>query len=181
MSEAAAEETVDFSFELTEREVVFDLDEELYPRDAIYGAAYLFIDRCYVFLSRPADAVVKVRLRTRTPKPEAELEALGGEFANELLNQLLRLRIGRATARIRETYITRAFFADEPDSTIADLLAELDAEELEEDPLEIQVPWETAQEQPDEEQPDKEQPAQEQPAKSAKDGSGADDAAEEHV
>ena len=100
----------DFSFELGEREVSFEIDEELYALDAIYGAAYLFVDRCYLFLSRPAERKVKVRLRTKEPAGEAQLEALAGEFANELLNSQLRFRIGRATAGIREQYMARAFF-----------------------------------------------------------------------
>ena len=35
--------------------VAIELDESLYPKDAIYGAAYVFIDRCYVHLDRVAD------------------------------------------------------------------------------------------------------------------------------
>ena len=45
------------------RRVSFVLDEALYPRDAILGAAYLFVDRCFLFLSRPADQQVEVRLK----------------------------------------------------------------------------------------------------------------------
>ena len=64
------------------------------------------------------------------------------DFANELLNQVVRQRVGEATAQIREYYMAKAFFADSNQTSIDALLAELDAEELEEDPLEIAVPWE---------------------------------------
>ncbi|MCA9593273.1 MAG: His-Xaa-Ser system protein HxsD [Myxococcales bacterium] len=135
-------EAVDFTFELSDREISFDLDEELYALDAVYGAAYLFIDRAYVYLARPADKKVRIRLRTKskTATPD-ELEELAGEFANELLNSQLRLRIGRATATLREQYMAKAFFGEQQSSTISELLAELDAEELAEDPLEVAVPW----------------------------------------
>jgi len=148
MSETPSDgaETIDFTFQLTDREVSFDVDEDLYSPDAIYSAAYLFIDRAYVFLARPAERKVRVRLRTKAAATEAELEALAGEFANELLNSQLRFRIGRATAPIREHYMARAFFGREQSATIAELLAELDAEELAEDPLEIPVPWQAAPE-----------------------------------
>lgn len=137
-----AEEAVDFTFQLTDREISFDIDEDLYAADAIYSASYLFIDRCYVFLARPTDRKVRVRLRAKEPGPSMDvLEALAGEFANELLNSQLRVRIGRATAGIREQYMARAFFGQAQSSTIADLLAELDAEELAEEPLEVPVPW----------------------------------------
>lgn len=138
-----AAETAEFTFELSSTEVIFPIDESIYPRDAIFGAAYLFIDRCYVFLTRPADGTVGVRLRPKGERSEEILEALAGEFANELLNQLLRARIAESTTKIREFYMQRAFFENTPShSTIDALLAELDEEELADDPLEISVPWE---------------------------------------
>lgn len=147
MSDAAenAPSPLELEFELGQRQVSFVLDEELYPRDAIYGAAYLFVDRCYVYLSRPADRQVAVRLRTKGPADEAALEALAGELANELLNQVLRFRIGESARKLREYTFARAFFSQPSRSSIDALLAELDQEELADDPLEIQVPWQGAE------------------------------------
>lgn len=142
MSEAGSEEMVELTYAVDDRRVSFTVDETLYPLDAIYGASYLFVDRCYVFLSRPADKQVEVRLKARQPADEAALDALAGEFANELLNQVLRHRVSESTAKIREYYMARAFFSTPVQASIDDLLAELDAEELEEDDLEIAVPWE---------------------------------------
>lgn len=125
------------------RRVSFTLDENIYPRDAIYGAAYLFLDRCFLFLTRPGDDRVEVRLKPKDDETDkAGLEKLAGEFANELLNQVVRVRVGESTAQIREYYMAKAFFADSNQTSIDALLAELDAEELDEDPLEIAVPWE---------------------------------------
>ena len=123
--------------------VALTLDESIYPMDAIYGAAYLFVDRCYVFLSREGDRMVEVRLKPKGESSSAALQALAGELANELLNQVLRVRIGDSTRKIREYYMARAFFSPSTQSSIDQLLAELDQEELAEDELEIQVPWET--------------------------------------
>jgi len=138
-------ETATFHYDVDGRTVAVVIDEELYPLDAIYGAAYLFVDRCWLFLDRPGDKQVQVRLRSKDAEPSADvLDALAGEFANELLNQVLRLRIGDSTRSLREYTLARAFFGDDggrPD--IDALLAELDAEELADDPLEIQVPWDT--------------------------------------
>ena len=126
-----------------ERLVRFVVDETLYPLEALYGAAYLFIDKCFVFLERPEDKKVLVNLRTKKSAKEEDLEALAGEFANELLNQILRWRVSEATAQIREYTMARAFVSHPAQTSIDALLAELDAEELEEDELEISVPWET--------------------------------------
>lgn len=145
MSEAAtlAPQTTELVYELEQGRVFFALDEDLYPRDAIFGAAYLFVDRCWVFLTRPADGQVGVRLRAKDEQAtEATLTALAGEFANELLNQVVRIRVAESTSQIREFYMAKAFFADQAQSSIDALLAELDAEELAEDDLAIEVPWE---------------------------------------
>jgi len=141
--DTASEDTRTFEYTLDVRRVSFTIDEDLYPRDALYGAAYLFVERCYVFLDRLEEQKVSVQLTAKGEADEAALEALAGEFANELLNQVLRLRVGQSTARIREYYLAKAFFTEPDRAGIDALLAELDAEELEEDPLEIEVPWET--------------------------------------
>ena len=140
----ATEELEELTYSEDGRRVSFTLDENLYPRDAIYGAAYLFVDRCWLYLSRPADDQVEVRLKGKEALDADGLAALAGEFANELLNQVVRQRVGEATAQIREYYMAKAFFADSNQTSIDALLAELDEEELEEDPLEISVPWEEA-------------------------------------
>ena len=136
------EEAEELLFTMEGGSLYLTLDEELYPRDAIYGACYLFIDRCYVFLGRPADRKVRVRLTSRSG--DGDLDALAGEFANELLNQAMRVKIGDATASIREYYMARAFFTTPAQASIDQLLAELDAEEMMEDDLEIAVPWQNS-------------------------------------
>jgi His-Xaa-Ser system protein HxsD len=120
----------------------FDVDETVYPLEAIYGASYLFVDRCFVFLSRPSPRIVNVRLTSRAPATAAELDTLAGEFVNEVLSQVTRLRLSQATARIREYYTAAALRAAASAPSVDDLLAELDSEELGDDPLEISVPWE---------------------------------------
>lgn len=125
------------------RSVAFVLDESVYPRPVVYGAAYAFMDRCYVFLTRPAERAIRVRMKSRDPQPApAALEALAGEFANELLDQLMRFELGEATAEIRKYYMARAFFGVTGSPSIDALLAELDSEEMADDALEIAVPWE---------------------------------------
>lgn len=136
------------------RRVALRVDETLYPLDAIYGAAYLFVDRCWLFLSRADDKLVEVRLKPKEETSPDALAALAGEFANELLNQVLRVRVGDSTRKIREYYMARAFFSTSTQSSIDQLLAELDEEDLAEDDLEISVPWDAPAE-----------PAADQPAR----------------
>jgi His-Xaa-Ser system protein HxsD len=124
-----------------DRVVLLRVDTTIYPLDAIYGAAYIFIDRCFVLLARPAENEVVVRLKTKEAATEESLDNLAGEFANELLNQALRHKLAAATLPIRERYMSRAFFTPPaPPSAIDAILAELDAEELA-GGVDVQVPW----------------------------------------
>jgi His-Xaa-Ser system protein HxsD len=125
-----------------ERTVHFQVDEELYSLEAIYSACHLFIERCYVRLQRPGERCVEVHLKARAEANRDELHALAGEFHNELLNQVLRERLGRANTALREAYMAKLFPSTSKRATIAELLAELDEEELAEEDLEIAVPWE---------------------------------------
>jgi His-Xaa-Ser system protein HxsD len=129
-------------FSLSKDSISFDVDESLYPLDAVYGACYIFMDKCFVFLSRSKETEVRVRLTARAAATEADLDLLAGEFANELLSQVTRQRLSQATTRIREYYTAAALRAATSAPSIDELLAELESEELLEDPLEIMVPWE---------------------------------------
>ena len=110
----SSSELEELVFDTDGRRVAFTLDEELYPRDAILGAAYLFIDRCFVFLARPADRMVQVRLKGKAA--DVDLESLAGEFANALLDQVVRFRVAQsltdvAPRAVLEEVQGRAYFA----------------------------------------------------------------------
>lgn len=129
-------------FSLGPDRISFEVDESVYPIEAVYGACYLFLDKCFVYLSRSGPQALSVRLTAQAAATPAELDALAGEFANELLSQALRLELSRGAARIREYYTAAALRAATSAPSVDDLLAELESEDLLEDPLEIMVPWE---------------------------------------
>lgn len=130
------------SFDSTHSIAVFSVADELYPRDAIYATAYIFIDRAYVLLDRQGDRIV-VRLRGKSPLSEADLHAMSGEFANELLAQTLRRRIASENGRIIEAVTALAIGAATglPVNPLTTSDAG-DATEFVEDPLGLGKPWE---------------------------------------
>lgn len=81
--------------------LVLSLDCELYPRDVLYAAAYVFLDRAYILLDRENERYV-VRLRGKLPLDEATMRSMAGEFENELLAQALRSRVAQANQKIIE-------------------------------------------------------------------------------
>jgi His-Xaa-Ser system protein HxsD len=133
--------------------LTLSLDADLYPRDVLYAAAYVFIDRAYVLLDQ-AGARFLVHLRGKQALDEAPLRALAGEFANELLAQALRLRVVNANQKIIEQItslaISGAAGGFEPagdgaagDTALIDMRTPGDDGFLN-DPLGVAVPWEPA-------------------------------------
>lgn len=133
------ETTLDFSKDA--HSVFFELPESAYAATEISAAAYCFLDRCFVYLSRPEANVIGVRL-TAGGSRAGDLDAIAAEFATALLAQRARRQLAQSSARIREYYTAAALRSAAAALSIDDLLAELDSEELMEDPLEISVPWE---------------------------------------
>jgi His-Xaa-Ser system protein HxsD len=127
---------------------VLSLDRGLYPRDVLYAAAYVFLDRAYVLLDRDGSRFV-VRLRGKQPLDDATLHAMAGEFANELLAQALRHRVVKANQRIIEDVtslaITGAAGRPSTEATDDPLLIDLDDpadDGFLDDPLGLGTPWE---------------------------------------
>jgi His-Xaa-Ser system protein HxsD len=122
--------------------VEIELDEQLYPRDAIYGAAYVFIDRCYVHLDRSGDGRIRVTLRAKRGGQELS-EAMAGEFENELLAQAWRQEIAAQNRQLIEAVTARALSGAAGPPGLDELLAmDIGEETAFDDPLGIAMSWE---------------------------------------
>lgn len=124
-----------------DRSVSLEFDEGLYPRDAIYGAAYIFLDRCYVHLDRPSGGRVSVALRLKA-STSASLDDLAGEFENELLGQSWRRVILEENRAIIERVSARAAAGSAGPPGLDDLLNVDATGEAFDDPLGIAMSWE---------------------------------------
>lgn len=128
--------------------VTLSLDIGLYPIDVVYGAAYVFIDRCFVLLDKQESGGTGVsrylvHLRGKTAATPAQLQAFSGEFSNELLSQALRRKIVKANQKIIEEITTQAIAGAAGGSLPSDFLDAGDADmDFLDDPLGIAVPWE---------------------------------------
>ena len=63
--------------------VVLNVNPKLYALETVYSAAYVFLDRAYILLDGDPDKEIIIRLK---PREKEDLEKLGGEFFNELIN-----------------------------------------------------------------------------------------------
>ena len=120
------------------------VDQAVYPLSAIYGASYVFIDRCFVLIDRPADAQVRVTLTARNLETctEANLRHHVGEFLNELLSCAWRHQINQENRGVIEAVTVRAITRSAGPPSLDDL-EEFDfTDEPFEDPLGIAMSWE---------------------------------------
>ena len=129
--------------------MTLSLDVDLYPRDVLYAAAYVFLDRAYVLLDRSGERYL-VHLRGKQALDEPTLRAMAGEFENELLAQALRRMVGKANQKIIEEITSLAilgatgvtYAGDQPADQRA---ANDDGKDFLTDPLGIAKPWEPPQ------------------------------------
>ena len=85
-----------------------DLDVNLYSRDAILNAAYLFTNNCHIDLRSYGDTTAEV-IFTVKPNSKLELDTVVKDFLNELIDQQLRVNIEQETWAIKELIIKEAF------------------------------------------------------------------------
>ncbi|MCD4761834.1 His-Xaa-Ser system protein HxsD [bacterium] len=111
--------------------LVFDLNTKIYPKEAIFGACFVFIDRAYFFLDSKKKDEITVKIKRKNTNDFLN----SGEFHNELLNFVHRINIAKQNKKIREYIVERALYSSIDNS------AGLDDEEFD-DPLDIAVPWE---------------------------------------
>ena len=117
-----------------------EVQKGLYPLEVIYGASYQFIDRCYVRLEQADDGKIAILLKSK-PDSEADMDAVAGEFQNELLSQAYRRKVAMRTGKVRDMVVQRALYSAVPEQSYMDDMAGDDLDFLD-DPLGIAVPWE---------------------------------------
>lgn len=119
------------------------VDDSIYPLEAVYGAAFTFIDRCFVHIDRPEARKYRVVLSTKkSGADEDTLRELAGEFANELLACAWRHQITQQNRAAIESVTMQAVSGAMGPPSL-DELEDFDfTEEPFEDPLGIAMSWE---------------------------------------
>lgn len=129
--------------DLTDAAVELRVDPAIYPLQAVYAAAYIFIDRCYVFLDRPAADAIRVTLTAKAAQADAgALRALIGEFANELLSCAWRHQITQDNRVLLETVTLQAIGGAMGPPSLDDLASFDFSDQGFDDPLGIAMSWE---------------------------------------
>ncbi len=109
-------------------------DLDVYPLSTVYSASYVFLDRAYIYLDKKKNKTVEIWL---FPKDKKEnLDKLGMEFYNELINYAHYFESLKVNGEVVKTLLQRALFSAAPslvqeaeEREIEELIKELEEEE----------------------------------------------------
>jgi His-Xaa-Ser system protein HxsD len=132
-----------------EKYVIVSVNPKIYPMDVVYSASYVFLDKAYLVLDGDPEEEIIVEIRSK--KKDQDLEILGREFNNELLNYAIFKNQSKNSQNIKEAIVERAMETnresndeiefDEDKETEEDMEFDDDLSYID-DPLGIAKPWE---------------------------------------
>lgn len=130
-----------------ENKIVVSINPKLYPLEVIWGAAYVFLDRAYIYLDGDPKSEIFISIKGKKKFTKESLRKMGGEFLNELLNYSLRYSISKNNKKIREYILGASLFGASGKEAIPSEIPEEKEEEGKgedwgKDPLSIAIPWE---------------------------------------
>ena len=96
-------------YTICDNKVTFYVNSKIYDKTCVMKTAYVFIDRCYVYIDIKEN-MFEIVLTNKKGKTY-DLNEILGEFNNELLNQQLRKKISEDTKEIRQLVLARALYS----------------------------------------------------------------------
>lgn len=134
---------INLKFKANQDYLTLTILTKIYPPEVIYQTCNLFLADYYVYLDGDPAKAITVSLKRKVAASKESvlvMEALAGEFYNELLNQLLRIKVSQSNAKIREYIVAQALYNALP-KEVDELLQEVENENWQNDPLGIAKPW----------------------------------------
>lgn len=93
------------NFEVKDNSIIASINPRIYPIDVVMSAAYVFTEDNYIILDGDPESEIIVQI---IPKNNANLEKLGLEFNNELLNYAESAIQSAKTMHLRQILLSRA-------------------------------------------------------------------------
>lgn len=126
--------------------VLISISPKLYSLDVIYSAAYVFLEKTYLLLDGEPEKEIIIKLTAKTKVDKNQLEKLGQEFLNELINYGFYKQQSEKNNLIRQIILQKALLGSSGDdeTELEGDLNEIDLgdEDYLDDPQGIAIPWE---------------------------------------
>jgi len=135
--------------------VLVSVNPKIYPVDVVLSSAYIFTDSCYILVDGDPNEEIIVELRPKDKK--GEVEKIGRDFNNELVNYANYAVQAIKNSRLREAILNRVLLTNsvQAGDEFNEIASQQPSEPFEEadkslnepdevidDPLEIAKPWE---------------------------------------
>jgi His-Xaa-Ser system protein HxsD len=124
--------------------VLVSVNPKIYPVDVVLSSAYIFTDNCYVLVDGDPNEEIIVELRPKDKKEDIEI--IGRNFNNELINYANYAVQAIKNERLREAILNRVLLTNSVEKT-GEVIENKDYLEKEakpwkfDDPEKIAVPW----------------------------------------
>lgn len=96
--------------------VSISVNPKLYSLDVVYSAAYIFTEKCYVLLD--GDPLQEIIVELKPKFPNVNLEELGREFNNELINYANYDLQFKKNIRLREILLQKILLTNVAHNTL---------------------------------------------------------------
>lgn len=90
--------------------LIVSINPKIYPLEVIYSAAYVFLDQAYLLIDGNPEEEIFVQLKPKNRKED--LEKLGNEFNNELVNYSVYVVQAVRNQPLRKAIIERALLTN---------------------------------------------------------------------
>jgi His-Xaa-Ser system protein HxsD len=97
----------DMEHNIAQDKLTISVDLNIYQQSVVLSAVYKFTERCYIASVKEGD-VVFVSFQAK-PEQDVNLELLGKEFGNELIDQQVRHDTEQKFGSIRNRIVEKAF------------------------------------------------------------------------
>lgn len=100
--------------------IKLELDEKVYPLEAIYSAGFMFIDNFYIFLDSKKKGKIEVTIKGKKNSMAKKEQTVEDDFANELMYNSARITVANRNKKIREYIVGRALFSAAGGNAVSD-------------------------------------------------------------
>lgn len=90
--------------------LIVSINPKIYPIEVIYSSAYVFLDRAYLLIDGNPEEEIFVQMKPKNKKED--LEKLGNEFNNELVNYAVYTVQAVRNQPLRKAIIERALLTN---------------------------------------------------------------------
>ena len=127
------------NLEIHPDKVIVSVNPKFYSLDVVYSSLYNFLDKYYCKIDGDPEEEIMVEMKPK--KGNEDMELVGRNFNNELINYAAIEIRGFKTEEMRLEIVKRALVSHQPEQLEDEVLDE-DLEDWERDPEGINIPWE---------------------------------------